>query len=77
MKKAEDEANARLIAAAPELLAALKFQASWEMRDGSPCACPAGENEAEPKGKMPLIHSTACGYLRAAIAQAEGRGVAR
>lgn len=67
------EANARVMAAAPELLAALKFQASWTMRDGSPCACPAGKNEDEPRGKMPTIHSTSCEYLRAAIAKADGR----
>ncbi|MDE2098467.1 MAG: hypothetical protein KGL39_14535 [Patescibacteria group bacterium] len=64
-------ADARLIAAAPDLLKALKFQASWTMRDGTPCACPAGENESEPKRKMPILHSTACEMLRTAIAKAE------
>ena len=59
-----------LIAAAPDLLAALKLQASWTMRDGTPCACPAGKNEDEPAGKMPTQHSTACAYLRAAITKA-------
>ena len=47
--------DARLIAAAPDLLRALRFQASWTMRDGTPCACPAGKNEDEPKGKMPTV----------------------
>ena len=70
---AEAEANARLIAAAPDLLAALKDQVTWTMRDGTPCACPAGRHEDEPTGKMPTIHSTSCETLRAAIAKAEGR----
>ena len=51
---------------------ALKMQASWKMRDGSPCACPAGKNEDEPRGKMPTMHSTACGYLRAALSESSG-----
>jgi len=55
---------------AGELLEALRFQVSWIMRDGSPCCCPAGKNEDEPKGKMPTVHSTACEMLRAAIASA-------
>ena len=66
------EPNARLIAAAPEMLEALRLLAHWKMRDGRPCFCPAGENEAEPTGRMPTVHSTACGEARAAIAKAEG-----
>ena len=58
-------------AAAPDLLAALRFQASWTMRDGTPCACPAGRNECEPSGRMPTVHATSCEMLRAAIAKAE------
>lgn len=56
-----------------ELLKALKMQINWHMRDGSPCACPAGEGESDYKGKMPKLHSTACVALREAIARAEGR----
>lgn len=72
-KEQEGAGNARLIAAAPELLAALKFQASWTMRDGTPCSCPIGRDEDEPRGKMPTEHATSCVYLRAAIAKA-GQG---
>ena len=50
---------------------ALKAQASWKMRDGSPCACPAGNEEDEPKDKMPTVHSTGCQMLRAALALTE------
>ncbi len=67
------EANARLIAAAPDLLVALKIIAPWRMRDGSPCFCPAGRDEDELKGEMPTMHSTACDMGRAAIAKVEGR----
>ena len=66
------EANARLIASAPELLEALRAQVNWRMRDGSPCACPAGRDEDEPRGTMPTLHATNCDYLRAAILKAEG-----
>jgi len=52
----------------PEMLAALKFHVSWIMRDGSPCCCPAGINEDEPKGKMPAQHSTACQMIRDVLA---------
>ena len=62
----EDRANANLLSLAPELLQALTMQVSWKMRDGSPCACPAGKNEdgEDSKGKMPTTHSTACQHLR-------------
>ena len=64
--------NATLIAVAPELLEALQMQVRWIMRDGSPCACPAGANE--PEGRlMPTEHSTACEALRLALAKAERR----
>ena len=53
---------------AGELLEALRFQVSWIMRDGSPCCCPAGKDEDEPKGKMPTQHSTACQMIRTALA---------
>ena len=56
-----------------ELLKALKMQINWHMRDGSPCACPAGEGESDYKGKMPTLHSTACVALREALARAEGK----
>ena len=52
---------------------ALEMQIQWRMRDGSPCACPAGRNEDEPRGKMPTLHSTACEDLRAALALAKGQ----
>jgi hypothetical protein len=58
--KAEAEANARLIAAAPDLLAALRGVA-----DGSLCFC---GGEGEESG-----HRTFCTVARAAIAKAEGR----
>ena len=69
----ENIANARLIASAPDLLAALQMQIDWRMRDGSPCACPAGQDEDEQRGKMPTIHATSCDELRAAIAKATGK----
>lgn len=72
-KEAERLANGRLMVAAPEILDALQFLADWRMRDGSPCFCPAGRHEDEPRGKMPAVHSTACITARAAIAKAEGR----
>lgn len=59
-------------AAAPALLAALKFSMNYQMRDGSPCCCPAGVNEYEPTGKMALVHTTDCDMRRAAIAKADG-----
>ena len=64
---------ANLITAAPELLEALRAQINWKMRDGTPCDCPAGRDEDEPKGKMPTMHSTSCEMLRAAILKAEGK----
>lgn len=66
------EANARLIAQAPHLLKALRMQVNYTMRDGTPCACPAGRNEDEPRGTMPQVHSTACEMLRAALAKVDG-----
>ena len=52
-----------------QMLAALKMQVQWKMRDGSSCACPAGKNEdgIDSKGKMPTRHSTACEMLRTAL----------
>ena len=57
---------------AAALLQALIGLMSWQMRDGSKCCCPAGINEWEQTGKMPVNHSTACESARAAIAVAEG-----
>jgi len=54
-----DKANARLIAAAPELLAALKRLCDL------PCDCPC---------EIGVDEMTAYGQARAAIAKAEGRG---
>lgn len=75
-KGAKRKANAEFIVLAcnahDQMLEALKVQASWTMRDGTPCACPAGKNEEEPKGRMPIMHSTSCQMLRAAIAKTEG-----
>ena len=69
------EKNAEFIVRAcnahDQMLEALKAQASWTMRDGTPCACPAGKNEYEPKGRMPIMHSTSCEMLRTAVAKAE------
>jgi len=66
------EANARLIAAAPDLLDALEALMCWKIRDGSPCCCPAGIDEDDPNGPMPTVHSTVCQQARAAIAKAKG-----
>ena len=54
-----------------ELIKALKAQMSWRMRDGSLCTCPAGKDEDEPKGKMPVLHSTGCEIARDALRLAE------
>jgi hypothetical protein len=70
---AQDQANADLISAAPDLYKALRSQVHWRMRDGSPCCCPLGEDEDEPKGEMPTGHATNCEELRAALAKAEGK----
>lgn len=59
--------------AAPDMLEALLGLAHWRMRDGSPCFCPAGQHEDEPKGAMPTRHATACADARDALARAEGR----
>jgi hypothetical protein len=66
---------ASVLAAAPELLRALKLQMCWTMRDGSPCCCPAGENELDEhkrSKKMPTLHSSRCQDSRDAIAKATG-----
>jgi hypothetical protein len=56
------ESNARLIAAAPDLLAALQTF-SWTATEHPPCFCP-------PKnGRM---HTDQCDAARAAIAKATG-----
>lgn len=64
--------TARILAAAPELLAACKAQVQWHMADGSPCACPLGREDDEPSGILPPnnAHATSCQMLRAAIASA-------
>lgn len=51
------------------LRAALSGLMSWTMRDGTPCGCPAGREESEPRKRMPTTHSTACEDARAALAQ--------
>ena len=66
--QAKGEANARLIASAPELLSALHGLAVWT--DDNPCFCHVhGESErARYSG-----HDSYCDAARAAIAKAEGR----
>lgn len=59
----EDEANARLIAAAPELLAACK-QAEWVLGE-----CSVGPD------KLSDLFPVKLASLRAAISRAEGRDV--
>jgi hypothetical protein len=54
----EPDANARLIAATPDLLAALKLALRWIDPDASP---------------VPLSNREVCNRIRAAIAKAEGR----
>lgn len=56
--------------ATEDLLAALKHQMPWTMRDGSPCNCPAGRAEEEQCGVMPEFHSSMCEEARVAIAKA-------
>jgi hypothetical protein len=62
--KDEWRANARLIAAAPELLEALRELPGRDPREGLPCWCGA---------KEPQNHHDYCMKARAAIAKAEGR----
>ncbi len=57
--------------AAPDMLEALEGLMCWTMRDGTPCSCPAGKDEWEPKGKMPTLHATSCEEARGAIAKAK------
>ena len=66
------EANALLIAAAPEMYEALRLLSPWKMRDGTRCFCPAGRDEDEPRGKMPTTHATGCEEARAAVTKATG-----
>lgn len=74
------EANARLIAAAPDLLEALKFaEAILEQHVAASCDICGGEGGWEgegPNARMtPVRHRERCEYLRvrAAITKAEGR----
>ena len=62
-------ANARLIAAAPDLLAALRIlnHMGGDERGGY-CICPRSDGSA-PNEK----HSTGCAMARAAISKAEGK----
>lgn len=64
----EVEANAFLIAAAPELLAALKALQTWPKQN---CWCPLERAQAEAHGTK--IHMPSCKAARAATAKAEGR----
>lgn len=62
-----------------DLMEALMGLASWKMRDGSPCFCPAGRHEDETPHsqlyvkEMPTFHSTACEDARAAILKTEAK----
>jgi len=63
----ENLANARLIAAAPDLLSALEWLAVWN--DGEPCFCHV-HGESERARYTP--HDSYCDKARAAIAKAKG-----
>ncbi len=68
----ENEANAQLIAAAPDLLAALLETRMGEDRDdGLPCWCPSPSlvRARKSQGKEPL-HRPICNLCRAAIRKA-------
>jgi hypothetical protein len=66
----EDEANAHLIAAAPDLLEALSRLAVWADHLG-PCFCQACDYL--PGNRERHKHTAECDLARAAIAKAEGR----
>jgi hypothetical protein len=67
----ESEANARLIAHAPDLLEALKHLAVWRgTGNADPCFCDA--SDIQPGFWGHHRHSTECQAARAAIANAEG-----
>jgi len=63
VRYAEGVANARLISAAPDLLAALKAEIDTHGHLSGRCAVPAGADGC----------SARCEVVRAAIAKAEGR----
>lgn len=66
---AEDVANARLIAAAPDLYYALKHMNHIPELSGSYyCICPCNDGT-----KPESAHATACNSARAAVAKAEGK----
>ena len=69
---APEKADARLIAAAPDLLSALESLAVW--RDDEPCFCHV-HGEGEPMHRHlvpPHVHDDYCDKARAAIAKARG-----
>ena len=70
----ESLANARLIAAAPELLEALERVAGIaDSRHGSiSCWCPENFLDSMPDDSEPDSHSSGCKAARAAIAKARG-----
>lgn len=70
MTRPNAELIVRAVNAHEDLVKASLGILPWRMRDGSPCGCPAGKDEDEPKGKMPALHSTACQDMREALAKA-------